>query len=153
MVMKIGKPILFVVLSAFAALIVLYGLAPVSAGQSAQSPQVVAAATPFYPPIAMAARATGDVMVKVKVGADGNVLSAAASSGHPLLQHAGVLAARRWKFEPATDGSRVRTANLTFTFRLNEAKRPPAEITPVFMPPYKVEIVGDSSALIQTETP
>ncbi|HEX8140484.1 MAG TPA: energy transducer TonB [Pyrinomonadaceae bacterium] len=151
--MKIRKPVLFATLSALAALFVLYGLAPSSAGQSEHSPKVVAAATPFYPPIAMAARAAGVVVVEVTVGADGKVLSAAASSGHPLLQHAGVLAARRWKFEPAVDGSRARTAKLTFTFRLNEEKRPLQEITPVFMPPYKVEIVGDSSGLIQVETP
>ena len=151
--MKIRKLILFATLSTFAALFVLYGLAPSSAGQSEQSPKVVAAATPFYPPIAMAARAAGDVTVEVKVGADGKVLSAAASSGHPLLQQAGVLAARRWKFEPAVDGARVRTANLTFTFRLNDEKRPLQEITPVFMPPYRVEIVGDPSGLIHVDTP
>lgn len=146
--MRTRKLLWLATVAAFACLFVLYGPAARTMGQqSTESPQVVAAAAPFYPPIAMAARASSDVVVEVKVGTDGNVLSASARSGHPLLQQAGVLAARRWKFEPAVEGSGIRTANLTFTFRLNEEKRQPAEITPVFMPPYKVEIVGDSSGI------
>jgi TonB family protein len=148
--MKIRNLISFAIVSTFAALFVSYGLASRNAGQSALSPKVVAAAAPFYPPIAMAARASSDVVVEVKIGTDGNVSSASARSGHPLLQHAATLAARRWRFEPAADGSGVRTASLTFTFRLNEEKKPPAEITPVFMPPYKVEIIADSSRIVET---
>lgn len=55
---------------------------------------------PVYPPIAKAARAQGPVVVEVVVAEDGSVVSAEATSGHPLLQAAAVAAARQAKFSP-----------------------------------------------------
>jgi TonB family protein len=55
---------------------------------------------PEYPAEAKAARAMGTVVVQVVVDEKGEVASAAAVSGHPLLQAASVEAARRAKFEP-----------------------------------------------------
>jgi TonB family protein len=55
---------------------------------------------PPYPPIARAAKASGTVMVQVLVDENGNVVSAHAISGHPLLQAACVAAARNAKFSP-----------------------------------------------------
>ena len=55
---------------------------------------------PAYPPIARAARAAGTVVVQVLIDENGNVVSAHAVSGHPLLQGAAVGAARRAKFSP-----------------------------------------------------
>lgn len=55
---------------------------------------------PPYPPIAKAAKASGTVVVKVLVDENGNVVSASAVSGHPLLQAAAVAAARGAKFTP-----------------------------------------------------
>lgn len=55
---------------------------------------------PPYPPIAKAAKASGTVVVKVLVDENGNVVSASAISGHPLLQAAAVAAARGAKFPP-----------------------------------------------------
>ena len=55
---------------------------------------------PAYPPIARAARASGAVNVQVTVDESGNVLSAHAVSGHPLLQQSAVAAARQAKFRP-----------------------------------------------------
>lgn len=55
---------------------------------------------PPYPPIAKAAKASGTVIVKVLVDQNGNVVSASAVSGHPLLQAAAVAAARGAKFTP-----------------------------------------------------
>ena len=53
-----------------------------------------------YPPAAKAVRAQGAVNVQVTVDEDGNVISAAAVSGHPLLRAASVSAAREAKFAP-----------------------------------------------------
>lgn len=108
--------------------------------QSMESPKVVAAVAPLYPPIAVAARAISDVIVDVKVDAAGNVTSAEAVSGHPLLQQAAKVAARRWRFESSEAKSSVRTARLTFVFRITEKDSPEAEITPMFLPPYRVEV-------------
>lgn len=55
---------------------------------------------PPYPPIAKAAKASGTVVVQVTVDENGNVISAHAISGHPLLQAACVAAARGAKFSP-----------------------------------------------------
>lgn len=53
---------------------------------------------PPYPPAARAVRASGSVHVQVLVDESGNVVSASAVSGHPLLRAAAVSAARGAKF-------------------------------------------------------
>lgn len=55
---------------------------------------------PAYPAIARAAHASGAVNVRVLVDESGNVLTALAVSGHPLLQASAVAAARQAKFKP-----------------------------------------------------
>jgi TonB family protein len=55
---------------------------------------------PAYPAIVGATRASGTVMVQVSVDESGDVISAKAISGHPLLQQAAVAAARRARFAP-----------------------------------------------------
>jgi len=67
--------------------------------------------SPPYPDIARQANATGDVVVLVTVDETGNVISAKAISGHPLLQSASVAAARQAKFKPMRA-----TGTLTYTF-------------------------------------
>lgn len=57
---------------------------------------------PVYPPAAKAVGAKGQVSVSVIVDEDGNVISASAVSGHPLLQPASVAAAKASKFSPTT---------------------------------------------------
>jgi periplasmic protein TonB len=55
---------------------------------------------PAYPPIARAAHASGTVVVQVLIDENGNVVSAHAVSGHPLLQAAAVGAAKSARFSP-----------------------------------------------------
>ena len=55
---------------------------------------------PPYPPIARAAHASGTVVVQVLIDENGNVVSAHAVSGHPLLQAVAVQAARSARFSP-----------------------------------------------------
>src|SRR5438477_10537260 len=63
-------------------------------GKAVSKPEAV------YPPIAKAARAQGTVTVQIVVDENGDVISAHALSGHPLLQAAAVEAARQAKFTP-----------------------------------------------------
>lgn len=56
--------------------------------------------TPPYPPAAKAVRAAGAVNVSVSIDESGNVVSASAVSGHPLLRQAAESAARQSKFTP-----------------------------------------------------
>jgi len=55
---------------------------------------------PPYPAAARAVRASGAVNVQVKIDENGNVVSASAVSGHPLLRAAATAAARSAKFAP-----------------------------------------------------
>ncbi|HSS19936.1 MAG TPA: energy transducer TonB [Pyrinomonadaceae bacterium] len=73
---------------------------------------------PAYPAIAKAANASGTVTVEVTIDEDGNVISAKAVGGHPLLQAASVAAARNAKFSPTKlSGQPVKvTGVLTYTF-------------------------------------
>jgi len=62
--------------------------------------KAIALPPPEYPPIALAAHAFGTVTVQVLIDEQGNVVSAHAVSGHPLLQAAAVRAAREARFTP-----------------------------------------------------
>lgn len=66
---------------------------------------------PEYPQIARAARASGTVVVQVTIDEDGNIISASAISGHPLLKAASVQAAYGAKFSPTLlEGKPVKVA-------------------------------------------
>lgn len=72
--------------------------APISGG--VLNGKAVRLVQPPYPPIARQAHASGTVVVQVLIDENGNVVSAHATSGHPLLQAAAVSAARASKFSP-----------------------------------------------------
>jgi periplasmic protein TonB len=68
---------------------------------------------PPYPPAAKAVRASGAVNVQVTIDENGNVISASAVSGHPLLQAAAVSAARSAKFSPTMlSGQKVKVTGV-----------------------------------------
>ena len=73
---------------------------------------------PVYPAAARAVGATGAVMVQITVNEKGDVISANAVSGHPLLRSAAVQAARQARFAPTKlSGQPVKvTGVLTFNF-------------------------------------
>lgn len=75
---------------------------------------------PAYPPIARSARASGTVTVQVIIDEQGQVVSARAISGHPLLQSAAADAARRATFAPTRlEGQPVKvTGVITYKFVL-----------------------------------
>jgi protein TonB len=72
--------------------------APISGG--VLNGKAISLPKPSYPPIARAAHASGTVVVQVLIDENGNVVSAHAVSGHPLLQAVAVGAARQARFSP-----------------------------------------------------
>lgn len=72
--------------------------APISGG--VLNGKAVRLVQPPYPAIARSAHASGQVRVQIVIDENGNVISAAPVSGHPLLQGAAVAAARASKFTP-----------------------------------------------------
>lgn len=68
---------------------------------------------PAYPPPAIAINAAGEVSVQVTLDEAGNVISAKAVSGHPLLKQPAEQAARNAKFSPTIlNGQRVKVTGL-----------------------------------------
>jgi TonB family protein len=77
---------------------------------------------PTYPDAARAVRACGTVNVRVGIDENGDVVSASAVSGHPLLRSAAVKAAREAKFSPTLmEGKPVKVSGiLTYSFAISE---------------------------------
>ena len=73
---------------------------------------------PPYPAAARAVRAAGAVSVQVLIDESGNVVSASAVSGHPLLRAAAVQAARGARFSPTMlSGQPVKVSGvITYNF-------------------------------------
>lgn len=92
--------------------------APISGG--VLNGKAISKPQPAYPPIARAAKASGTVTVQVLVDERGNVISASAVNGHPLLQQSAVAAARQAKFSPTLlSGQPVKvTGVITYNFVL-----------------------------------
>lgn len=65
--------------------------------------QALSLPKPQYPPTGRAVKAAGTVVVEVVIDEAGQVVSAVAVSGHPLLRPAAVAAARAAKFPPPKD--------------------------------------------------
>ena len=80
---------------------------------------------PAYPEAARAVRACGPVNVRVTIDENGDVSSASAIGGHPLLRSAAVEAATAAKFSPtALSGQLVKVSGvLTYYFVISEDDR------------------------------
>ncbi len=81
--------------------------------------QILKRVAPIYPSEARARRVSGEVMVEVEISKKGKVKSARVISGHILLREAALIAARAWKFAPATlNGEPVKSTRvLSFRFQ------------------------------------
>ncbi|UNK43883.1 TonB family protein [Luteimonas sp. S4-F44] len=77
---------------------------PETTAQAVDStPRPLSTPQPRYPRASLRRGESGDVMLRVQVGADGRVagIDVIAGSGHTRLDRAAVSAVRRWRFEPA----------------------------------------------------
>jgi periplasmic protein TonB len=90
--------------------------APISGG--VLNGKAISLPKPAYPAIARQAHASGTVVVQVTIDENGNVISARAVSGHPLLQAVSVGAARGARFSPTKlSGQPVKvTGVITYNF-------------------------------------
>lgn len=78
---------------------------------------------PEYPAVAKAAGAQGPVQVQVSIDENGNVVTAEAITGHPLLRQAAIDAAKQWQFKPTElSGKPVKiVGTVTFNFVLDKS--------------------------------
>ena len=76
---------------------------------------------PAYPPIARAARITGDVVLSFNVQGDGTVSDVNVISGSKFLVQRSVDAIKQWKFQCLSCGyGKPFHHQLTFSFRIDE---------------------------------
>lgn len=115
------------------AMLVLLASASASLGQN---PVLVrTAVAPHYPPVAISARVSGEVLVLVRIDADGHVALAKTQSGPAMLQAAAENAAKQWKLEP--NPGRETEIQLSFKFVLL-AEAEDANYDVKFLPPTKL---------------
>lgn len=82
--------------------------------------QLLQHAPPVYPPIAKAARVSGDVVISLQVQTDGRVGHLQVLSGPPMLQQATLDGVKKWTYKPfEQNGEPVEVnTNVTVPFRL-----------------------------------
>ena len=107
-------------------------------------PKIINFVKPIYPQAARAVRAMGSVVVETKVDKAGNVVSAKAVSGHPLLRRASEQAVLKSTFEPSENDDE-REARLTFIF---VSGRSGARNIKRYIVPCQMEVVDDNPPLI-----
>lgn len=71
-----------------------------------------------YPPVARDAQIQGRVDVQVELSDEGEVVSAVASSGHPILKHAAEKNIQRWRFAVGS----ARKFAISYDFSLEEPR-------------------------------
>jgi TonB family protein len=76
---------------------------------------------PVYPPIAMAARVSGDVDLKITLRPDGTPESVQAESGPQMLKQAAVDSASRSRFQLASGDHAEASYQLVYRFALDKA--------------------------------
>ncbi|MEP6848642.1 MAG: energy transducer TonB [Acidobacteriota bacterium] len=88
---------------------------------------------PVYPTAARAVNASGAVTAQITIGENGDVISATAVSGHPLLRVAAENAALKAKFSPTLlEGQPVKvTGVLTYVFQLPKKEQPKSGSIPI----------------------
>ena len=73
---------------------------PVRPGGKVREPRKIVDVAPVYPPIAIAARKEGVVIIEALLDVNGNVENVKVLRSEPLLDQAAVEAVRRWRYTP-----------------------------------------------------
>jgi len=105
-----------------------------------ESPAVISAVAPVYPPIAATVHVSGEITVEVTLNEAGVPKLAKALNGHPLLRKSAQDAAIRWRFVASADNVKARSVRLTFIFSPVLYEAGSAALTPIFYPPYRIEV-------------
>jgi protein TonB len=74
---------------------------PVRVGGVIRRPQIVHQVDPVYPPMALAARVEGIVIIEATISAEGAIMDARILRSAHLLDQAALDAVRQWRYEPS----------------------------------------------------
>jgi TonB family protein len=97
--------------------------AALSVAENAPDRCVLFLAVPTYPRLAQAARIEGVVKVKILINEKGEVIEAAALSGHEMLRTATVENVKTWKFAPVPN-AKVMDMFMTYLYSIEGAETP-----------------------------
>jgi protein TonB len=89
----------------------------VQVGGDIRPPRKVSGANPAYPPLAIAARLEGLVVLECTIAPDGRVVDLRVLRGHPLLDAAAVQAVSGWTYVPTLLNGRPVSVLMTVTVR------------------------------------
>jgi periplasmic protein TonB len=94
---------------------------PRPVGGDIRPPTKIKDVRPEYPPLAIASRTQGIVIVETTIGVDGRVINARVLRSVPLLDDAALAAVRQWEFTPTLlNGTPVPVVmTVTVNFQLN----------------------------------
>lgn len=84
---------------------------------SGDTVRVLRQVSPAYPPLAIAARKQGEVVVRMVIDPTGVPVSAEAVSGPQVFFGPAVAAARQWRFSPATQNGQAVPATFLLTLK------------------------------------
>ena len=71
-------------------------------GGLVKAPARIVNVPPVYPPVAVAARISGTVIIEAVIDVDGSVRDAKVLRSIPLLDAAALAAVRQWRYTPTT---------------------------------------------------
>jgi protein TonB len=95
---------------------------PRRVGGVIRQPQKVRDVPPVYPPMAIAARVEGTVIIEAVIGPDGAVKNATLLRSIPLLDQAALDAVRQWQFTPTLLNGQPVPVIMTVTVRFSLQK-------------------------------
>jgi protein TonB len=89
--------------------------APLPVGGDVKPATLIKSVPPVYPQLARAQHVSGNVQIDALIDKDGNVATAKALSGPPLLHDAALEAVKQWKYSPAKLDGNATSMHLTIT--------------------------------------
>ena len=110
-------------------------------------PKPLSLPKPPFPAAARAVRASGEVVIAIKINKEGKVTFAKTESGHPLLQKAAEAAAKQSVFE-TSENNDERKAILTYVFLnvLNDGEKSLKR----YSNPYRIEVTAHYEVILST---
>ena len=81
-------------------------------------PTMISVGNPGYPPLALLANITGEVVLSLEIQKDGGVESAVVVSGHPMLAKAALESARKSRFACTACAKEVTPYLVTYSYQL-----------------------------------
>jgi protein TonB len=100
----------------------------VRVGGNIHAPKLITKVNPEYPPLAVAARVGGLLILEAQVGTDGRVKAVTVLRGQPLLDQAAIEAVKQWRYKPLLLNGQPTPfiLTVTLTFHLTTDGRAPS---------------------------